>query len=68
MYQKANHFGDENSAIAIHSTDDLVNAKLLGKNIKGFKAGEWKEVRKQCMQVGISAKFEQNPGATVAEW
>ena len=61
MYQKANHFGDEDSAVAIRSTDDPVNEKSIGKNIKGFKAGEWKEVREQYMQVGISAKFEQNP-------
>ena len=61
MHQKANHFGDEDSAEAIRSADDPVNAKSLGKNMKGFKGGEWKEVREQYMQVGISAKFEQNP-------
>ena len=61
MYQKANHFGDEDSAVAICSTDDPVNTKSLGKNIKGLKAGEWKEVHEQYMQVGISAKFEQSP-------
>ena len=60
MYQKANHFGDHVSASAIRDTSDPVAAKTLGKQIKGFKVKEWNEVRDQYMQVGVSAKFEQN--------
>ena len=60
MYQKANYFSD-NTAEAIRRTDDPVSAKTLGKSVKNFKLQQWQEVQDQYMQVGISAKFEQNP-------
>ena len=60
MYQKAIHFGDNLSASTIRQTDDPVTVKNLGKTIKNFKPEVWKGVREQYMQVGISAKFEQN--------
>ena len=61
MYQKANHFSDEDTATAIRQTNDPVHAKNLGKHVKNFNLHEWEEVCDQYMQVGISAKFEQNP-------
>ena len=60
MYQKGNHFGDNELAMKILENDDPVSAKSMGTRVQYFKSDEWNSVKDQYMRTGITAKFQQN--------
>ena len=60
--EKAKHYGDEQMAIKIISSESALEAKRLGHKIKKPKeVKDWREIAKEMCLPGIKAKFQQNP-------
>ena len=57
---KALAFGDKQQENLIMEATDPVEQKRLGSNIKGFKAGHWRNKMEEAMEKVIRAKFTQN--------
>ncbi|SAK86540.1 Swarming motility protein YbiA [Caballeronia catudaia] len=62
MFSKAKLFGDEAAAQAILSAHHPKEQKALGRQVKGFDFGTWKEKRESIVYVGCREKFAQHPG------
>lgn len=62
QYLKAVTFKDCETASRILFARSGVEAKQLGKCVKGFRPEIWSMVRESVMEAGIRASFEQNPG------
>ena len=59
--EKAKHYGDSNTEIAILSCETSLEAKRMGSQItKPKETTEWKEVAKEICAPGIMEKFRQN--------
>ena len=60
--EKAKHYGDEQMAIKIISSESALEAKRLGHKIKKPKeVKDWHEIAKEMCLPGIKAKSQQNP-------
>ena len=60
MYQKAVQFKDQETAENILETKCPVEAKQLGKTVKGFNADIWKKAAIDIMYKAMYKKFAQN--------
>ena len=59
--EKAKHYGDSKTEIAILSCETALEAKRMGSKItKPKDTTEWKEVAKEICAPGIKEKFRQN--------
>ena len=59
--EKAKHYGDTKSELAILSCETALDARRLGHNItKPKEATEWNSVAKDVCATGIQEKFHQN--------
>ena len=62
QYQKACHLGDSNAADLIMSSDDPVQQMRIGRRLPEDKQLWNDTIAEQTMEIGIKAKFEQDPG------
>jgi len=60
MYNKAMMFGDEKSAKEIMSTEDPLEQKMIGRNVKNFNDSTWMEKAYDIVVAGTREKFNQN--------
>ena len=60
MYQKAMCFGDTKIAEKITHTDDVAEAKALGRQVSGYVEHIWDGKRQIIIYEGLLAKFSQN--------
>ena len=60
MWEKANHFGDNESANEALMTPDPKEVKKIGRKVKNFSGAEWDKVRFDYMFDINMAKFTQN--------
>lgn len=61
MYQKAETFGDNETAEEIMATTDPKEIKALGRKVKNFDKDAWDAVADEIVFRGNVAKFSQNP-------
>ena len=61
MYEKARAFGDEEIAAKILRTDDPVETKALGRQVKNYDDRLWNGIRQIVVWRGLQAKFGQHP-------
>lgn len=61
MYEKANAFGDEETAGKILSTDDPAETKALGRQVRNYDDRLWNGIRQIVVWRGLQAKFGQHP-------
>lgn len=61
MAEKARLFGDDAIASQIIEAATPNEAKKLGRKVRGFDNGKWKEARFDIVVRGNTAKFSQNP-------
>lgn len=60
MYQKAQFFGDKDTANKILLTNHPREAKKLGRQVKNFNSEEWSAVCREYMKQALRLKFSQN--------
>jgi len=60
MASKAGLFGDEDALQKILATEDPKSAKAIGRMVKNFDDGIWKEQARRLVTQGNVAKFVQN--------
>ena len=56
--EKAEMFGDEETAAAIMATSDPVKMYKLGQKVKDFDQGKWRQQSDSIMKRGLKAKFQ----------
>ena len=61
QYQKAYHLGDSNAADLIMCSDDPVQQMRIGRRLPEDKQLWNDTIAEQTMEIGIKAKFEQDP-------
>ena len=61
MAGKARLFGDEDARARIINASSPKLAKQLGRRVKNFNEGLWRDARFQLVVEGNYAKFKQNP-------
>lgn len=61
MYQKARTFGDQQTAQAILSTDNVGKIKALGRSVRNYSDTVWNGIRQIVVYKGLLEKFRQNP-------
>ena len=61
QYQKACHLGDSNAADLIMCSDDPVQQMRIGRRLPEDKQLWNDTIAEQTMEIGIKAKFEQDP-------
>lgn len=62
MFEKAMLFGDAAMAEHIYNTDHPFEAKMLGRQVRGFDEARWNLARFNIVIQGNIAKFGQTPG------
>ena len=60
MYQKAECFGDMQTADEILGTDDVAEIKRLGRQVREYDENVWNGIRQIVVYEGLLAKFSQN--------
>jgi len=60
-YYKAELFEDHDTAVKILAAKTPQDCKNLGKQVKHFDIGVWKQQARDIMLPGLLAKFRQNP-------
>lgn len=60
MAQKALHFGDNETFEKILKAKTPKEAKILGRQVKGYVDEEWAKVRYDAMRKAVYEKFSQN--------
>ena len=60
MYEKAVTFGDMKTAERILATDDVAEAKRLGRGVNDYNDSLWNGIRQIVVYEGLIAKFSQN--------
>lgn len=60
MYRKAICFCDNETAVQILKTDDVVQIKELGRSVSEYNDNYWNGVRQITIYEGLLAKFTQN--------
>lgn len=60
MYEKARYFKDEKTADLILFSKTPMDAKILGRKVRGFSEKEWKKVREKIMYSVLLKKFSCN--------
>ena len=60
MYQKAECFGDMQTADEILGTDDVAEIKRLGRQVREYDENVWNGIRQIIVYEGLKAKFSQN--------
>ena len=55
--RKARHFGDVEAARQIMATKRPMMHKRIGKEIKGYRAAEWDNLRVEVMEEALRIKF-----------
>ncbi len=60
MYRKAICFCDNETAVQILKTDDVVHIKELGRSVSEYNDNYWNGVRQITIYEGLLAKFTQN--------
>lgn len=58
MYEKAMFFSDLEIANKIKQSSHPIEAKRLGREVRGFDEGRWKIVREEKMLDALDAKFK----------
>lgn len=61
QWRKAKLFKDEKTAALLEQTSDPYEARRLGRQVKGFIPGIWKQMKVSLMEKGIKESFNQNP-------
>ena len=61
MYRKAITFGDNETAQAILSTDNVGKIKALGRSVRGYSDTVWNGIRQIVVYRALLEKFRQNP-------
>ena len=61
MYRKALTFGDQETAQAILSTDNVGKIKALGRSVRNYDDTLWNGIRQIVVYKGLLEKFRQNP-------
>lgn len=62
MWAKAKFFSDKNAMLKILKTDDPLEAKNIGREVKGYNDDQWNAVRYQFMLDINKIKYQLNPG------
>ena len=60
MYQKAQLFGDSQTASRILATDNVSRIKALGRSVRPYDDLVWNGLRQIIVYDGLLAKFAQN--------
>ena len=61
MYEKAELFGDRETAQKVLEITDAAQIKALGRQVKGYDDHLWNGCRQIIVYEGVLAKFSQNP-------
>ena len=61
MAEKARLFGDTETLAKIMATNDPMEQKALGKQVKGFDKATWEAHDEDIVYRGSVAKYQQNP-------
>ena len=61
MHCKATLFLDSDTAAAVMDEQDPGRQKMLGKQVKKFDKYIWEKELERITEIGLSAKFNQNP-------